>query len=525
MVVTLYEAPLLSAQRRNIITDFPGYLNTCKKSVVYTRSYLTLYDSLRLEMAVEDIFDQDVQYPSYVKIVSENAIAYYYVESVEDATPHARVLSLTRDYVNPLLTLDTKVYGQLVAGHYPLTVDSVGCTLPLQQGESKHIKRCRGINGSYFYGWNERARVNLVFRVVIEDEHDKIMDSKVLLIRTLTPQYIDSALLATAYNIVSSMTQIRYRPVGDDSVSHESIYDINEITNVWIVPEGFAPALYDGYEADFATWSTEFSNFSFGIGVPSASMSGLSLDIPTYSNVRTVLGNVLNYVELPFSTEPYRATFTCDYGSDSILNFTMRVNGKCIDMSHTMELGSNLFSNSAATLSGKISRGLSALSGAISIAAGVAAQQPIAIAGGSIAVAQSLAGGIGTRTAVGATGTDALQAALQSSITYADVGYAVSDTGPLALMYFELSNSADIVKTLNLFGVNTNVSFFGDFGSFRVNRYQYVKFDNVRILARNLPPQFVAQLTDLLTTGVHVINSGFMYSDNVWIWDGDRHVL
>lgn len=519
----LYRAGLLNVQRSNIIRDIDDYLASCQ-SVTVNVNDVELYDEITVTFDKSALTPYAMVYPTYAraKTVSGN-IAYYYVENIENATPHTVVMTLSRDYVNPMLDMYSRVNGQMTEGHRLLKLGRWDYTLPVGHGDAVKIKRSRAITRGGLAPWGAFGKVAIVFRVVLSSALN-LMDSKVVLIRTPSYDNLSTETFRKAYDVVSSATKLRFIEETEQPQPFQK--DIEEVTNAWIVPEGFAPTVFTGWNVYATTFQGDNDN-AYKLGVPSEGVDIGVYEIPTYTNVRTVIGNSLTHIELPHSVKPHIVTAVSYYGIDSMLSFTLRWGDVVLDMTQSMDIGSNLFSNSSATLSGKVSRSIGVMTGVLGTAAGVATGNPIAIAGGAISIGSAIGSGIGGRTAVSASGADGIQSIYTGSIRGSDDGYATSTLGPFNLIYYETTTTPNIHSTINMFGVQTNTAYNGYFNGLLDENYMYVKFDNVRIEGSGYPPQYIIQLTDMLTRGVHIWNEGYDSEGGSpsFVWTGDFHEL
>lgn len=525
MRVTLYRAELLNDEKNNIIPNLEGYLATQLSEVVEIPHDFELYDDITLELNVSNIDLENNA--SYVKCenVESGQRAFYYVARIDRVTPNTNLFTLSRDYVNEYLSRgnigDVNVFGQYVAGHYPLNTANLSYTLPCETGFSHHLKRTRPVIYGGFGGTGEVPEFGIVFRVVL-DRYDKLLSSKVLLIRSEYTN-LQSAIRAL-YTILAQAETIFVHPTDDSTVGPS--YDVVEITNAWIVPEGFLPFKFEGHEVIFKNDTRDLvddTGRGFSIGVPSQGIDYHYYEVDTYTNTRCYFGNALSYIEVPFSptTPKQKVTVVSYYGADSMLSITARACGQCVDLTNSMDIGSDLFSNSSATLSGKISRALGVLTGALSVGVSAYTGNPIGVAGGALSVASSLSSGIGARTAVNGSGADGIQS------VYVDIDIDTSGAsilvGPLGVFYYSVDNALNIRATINMFGVFSNFAYRGTIGGFMINKYQFTRFDNVRVYNLGTPPQFRSQLREMLTRGVYIWNRN---PQNYELeWDGDFHEL
>lgn len=525
MKVTLYRAELLNSEKNNIIPNLESYLATQISEVVEIPHDFELYDDITLELNVLNIDLENNA--SYVKCenVGSGQHAYYYVTRIDRVTPNTNLFTMSRDYVNEYLSRgnigDVNVFGQYVAGHYPLNNPDLSYSIPCEAGFPHHLKRTRPVIYGGYGGAGEVPEFGIVFRVVIGD-YDNLMLSKVLLIRS---EYTNlQACLRALYNILARADRIVVHPT-DDSVTGDT-HKIVEITNAWIVPEGFLPFKFEGYDVIFRNDARDLvddTGRGFSIGVPSEGVDYHYYEVDTFTNTRCYFGNALSYIEIPFSpTNPkQKVTVVSYYGADSMLSITARACGQCVDLTNSMDIGSDLFSNSSATLSGKISRAIGVLTGALSIGVSAYTGNPVGIAGGAISVASTLSGGIGARTAVNGSGADGIQS------VYVDIDIDANGAsilvGPLGVFYYSVDNVLNIHSTINMFGVFSNFAYRGTLNGFMTNKYQYTRFDNVRVYNLGTPPQFRAQLAEMLTRGIYIWNRN---PQNYELeWDGDFHEL
>lgn len=519
----LYRAGLLNNQRSNIIRDIEAYLSTCQTVTVNVND-VELYDDITVTFDKSALTPYAMTYPTYAKATTASGnIAYYYVTNIQDVTPHSISMVLSRDYVNPIFYRYARIHGQLVEGHLPLVTNDRHYSVPVGHGDALTIKRSRAITRDGLGEWGAFGKVAFVFRVVLSSDLD-LVDSKVVLIRTSPYGYLSREMFTKAYNLVSSATKLRF--IEETEQPQPFQIDIEEVTNAWIVPEGFAPTIFEGWNVYATTFQGDNDN-AYKLGVPTSDFDIGVYEIPTYTNVRSFIGNSLTHIELPYSTNPHIVTAVSYYGIDSMLSFTLRWGDVVLDMTSSMDIGSNLFSNSSATLSGKISRGIGVMTGVLGTATGVVTGNPLAIAGGVISIGSSIGSGIGGRTAVNSSGADGLQSIYTGSIQGSDYGYAARTLGPLNLIYYETTTTPNIHGTINLFGVQTNTAYSGYLQELLGNNYMYVKFDNVRVEGSGYPPQYVQQLSDMLTRGVHIWNEGFDADDGypLFTWSGDFHEL
>ena len=519
----LYRAGLLNVQRSNIIRDIDDYLSSCQFVTVNVKD-VELYDDITIVFDKSTLTPYAMTCPTYARATTASGdIAYYYVVNIQDETPHSIAMTLSRDYVNPTFYNYLGIRGQMVEGHTPLTTNNRHYIVPIGHGDALTIKRSRAITRDGLGEWGAFGKVAIVFRVVLASALD-LMDSKVVLIRTPTYSYLSPEMFTRAYDLVSSATKLRF--IEETEQPQPFQIDIEEVTNAWIVPEGFAPGIFEGWNVYATTFQGDIDNV-YKLGVPSVGSDIAVYEIPTYTNVRTVIGNSLAHIELPHSIKPHIVTAVSYYGIDSMLSFTLRWGDVVLDMTTSMDIGSNLFSNSSATLSGKVSRGIGVMTGILGTATGVATGNPLAIAGGVISIGSAIGSGIGGRTAVSSSGADGIQSVYTGSIRGSDDGYASSTLGPFNLIYYETTTTPNIHATINLFGVQTNTAFSGYFQELLQNNFTYVKFDNVRIEGSGYPPQYVTQLSDMLTRGVHIWNEGY-HADGGYpsfSWSGDFHEL
>lgn len=523
MVIKIYDAPMLNGNV--LITDVISYLETCSNTLLSVND-MTLIDVMTIDIPKRNL---PSAHPNYI-VFSEAPRSYgarYYITSVIAISLATVQFTIARDYVHEEFSATHRICGQYVEGHLPLLLNR-GYSPPVPDGNIKWIKRNCPILPTGLGDYGSRGKFGFVMRVVL-DKNDIASDSKVVLVCSPTYTYVDSIAIGEIYNVLSTAKKLREKLTFAGDISYTE-YDIEEVTNVWLVPEGFLPVIRENYEVSIISNSFDGSDFSkYRLGVVPTSTFNIEAWVPTFSNVKTTVGNNLINIELPHSNATYPVNVVGLYSTDSMLSITLRVNGQCIDMTPSFDLGSNMFSNSSATMSGKISRGLGVLSGIMGLTVGISTQNPVAIAGGAISTISSATGGIGGRSAVAASGTDGLQAVYADSIVNADPAgdnkLASNLVGGLAVTYWALDNGENIVDTMRSFGVSTNMTINDTLSALVASGQSvYAKFDNVRVYCLNATPQYREQLVEMLTRGVHIANNAYVPIFST-AWGGDVHDL
>lgn len=512
MDLTLYNAPMLTGSV--IQTDIEAYLSYCDKRALTIHEIATL-DDMVIDVKNTDLYGQFI--PSYAQFGRHEYVnvRYYYVTNIERITPTTVRLTLSRDHIHEHFNINHRICGQYVEGHFPLTSGGA-YSLPVPDGNVMGIKRNRPILPTGLGEWGASGKFSVVFRAVLTSPGITGKKS-VHLIYSKTATIVTADFIRNIALLLSQGDRFVFR--ANDNETFE--YDIEEITNIWLVPEGLTPSPSIAWK-DVAYAPDPFGDLRFDYYVGQVGDLNVMVNyVPTFSDVKTLVGNDLINVELPHSHRPHPVTVIGLYSPDSTLSVTLRVGDKCIDMAPSFDLGSNMFNNSSATVSSKISRGIGVLTGTLGTVSGFVTQNPISIAGGAISTISSATSGIGGRTAVAATGADGLQVASNSTTTGADTGYASTHVGGLAVTYMSLDNGDNITDTMHLFGVQTNVAYRDAVGGLVApDNVTYVRFDNVRVIAGGVPPQYRAQLTDALTRGVHISDiSGIPIYTLTWVGD------
>ena len=538
MRVTLYRAELLNSEKNNIIPSLENYLATQPSYVVNMRRDFELYDDITVQFDSTDIVIGF--FASYAKCedLDGGNVAYYYITKTERVTPKTVLMTMERDYVNETVGKDNigdiNVFGQYVAGHFPLTynaehpaqigkpIDNISYELPLPVGDATNLVRNAPLKT---FVWGDDGESALVIRVILSSDY-YLTNSKVMLLRT--PYYQNSYFKDNLPAINSCINDARkfVSNGGGGATPIEHAYGIVEITDAWIIPYGYAPDVVKGTSSNAIVADNgnilaggEDSVFDI-LPATSVVLDAHTFAIVPKTNARIYVGNAVANIEIPHTVSLVICTVLSSWNADKRIKITLRVGDKYVDISQTFSIATNTFQNDSAEINAKISRALGVLTSTLSLGVGAATQNPIAIAGGAISLVNSATSGVGIATNAHGTGGDGFQALFSGEgALFGHRNETSALAGGLQVFAHDYTNSKNMRDTINMFGVNTNFSFRGDITYFMTNKYQYTKFDNVRVYNAGSVPQFRDQLREMLERGVYIWNTN---PDNYELfWDGD----